>query len=152
MQLEEDPDFQTRSWRVQRLVWLLGLLVLVAGLLGFTGGGPLSAGELELTGGAQVHYPKFARFDHEERIRIKFPVNGPAQILIGGELQHSIEPLAQPAQVFLAGEGIWYRFDRTGPGGEVEFSFQPELAGRWSLNFASGEDQPIAQVPVFIYP
>lgn len=151
MQLEEDPDFQTRSWRVQRLVWFLGLLVLIAGLLGFVGGGPLSADELELTGGTRIHYPKFARFDHEERLRIEFPSGGPAQILIGGELQHSAEPSVQPEQALVSANGILYQFKQTS-GGEVEFRFQPQRAGRWSFAFASGEDQPLTHARVLIYP
>ena len=42
LEIEQDHDFQRRSWRLQRAGWIVLSLVLLAGLLGLFGSGPLA--------------------------------------------------------------------------------------------------------------
>jgi hypothetical protein len=44
------PRFREVQWLVQRVLWVLAALVLLAALLGFFGGGPLTAGHKTVQG------------------------------------------------------------------------------------------------------
>jgi hypothetical protein len=41
LEIAHDLKFERRSWRVERVAWVVALLILVAALLGFLGPGPL---------------------------------------------------------------------------------------------------------------
>lgn len=150
MQIETDLNFQIRSWWVQRLIWIFGLLVLLAGVLGFAGGGIVSYREMELASGIQIQYPRFARLGREERVRVRFPAGRPAQLIIGGDYQH-LEPTVQAARVVLIEEGLFYQFEYSGSS-ETEFRFQPSAAGFVDFGFSGGKDEKITQARVLIYP
>jgi hypothetical protein len=64
LEIDQDHDFQRRSWRLQRAGWIVLSLVLLAGLLGLFGSGPLA----HATAGApdsplRLEYDRFGRFD-----------------------------------------------------------------------------------------
>jgi hypothetical protein len=63
LEIEEDPAFERRSWRIQRAGWTVMLLFLCAGMLGLLGGaGPLvdtRAGGRDA--GAVIEYSRFLR-------------------------------------------------------------------------------------------
>jgi hypothetical protein len=60
VQIEEDPRFQRREWRVQRVAWLAFALIIVAALAGVFGRGPLSKASVS-GAGLRLHYERFAR-------------------------------------------------------------------------------------------
>lgn len=72
LELDEDRAFQERFWSVQRVAWLVFAAFLAAALLGLTGsGGPLSRAMLD-TGAGSIDYPRVARWDTEDELRIRF--------------------------------------------------------------------------------
>jgi hypothetical protein len=42
LEVEQDLDFQQRTWALERAGWIVMLLIIAAALAGFFGGGPLS--------------------------------------------------------------------------------------------------------------
>lgn len=69
IEISEDMKFQERSWRAQRVAWVIMLLVAVAALFGLFGGGPLAhatAGSLE--SGLRVEYDRFTRLRGQSRM------------------------------------------------------------------------------------
>ena len=42
LEINQDLNFERRSWKVERVAWAIAALVLLAALLGFLGPGPLS--------------------------------------------------------------------------------------------------------------
>ncbi|HPO58399.1 MAG TPA: hypothetical protein PLV53_06100 [Anaerolineaceae bacterium] len=42
LQVDQDMPFQEKEWTAERAGWIIGLLLLLAGLAGLFGGGPLS--------------------------------------------------------------------------------------------------------------
>ena len=82
----EDPVFERRQWRMERIAWtLLGVVVLLAltGLLG--AGGPLSTTHaVSADGSLRVEYPRFARRQAESDItlHVAVPGDGPLRITL----------------------------------------------------------------------
>ena len=66
LQIDEDMEFQRRSWIVQRIGWAIFALVILLAALGLFGDGILSdtkAGQEE--GALWLEYPRFERFEPE---------------------------------------------------------------------------------------
>ena len=73
IEINEDLDFQRRSWKVQRIGWMVMLLAVVAGLAGLFGRGPLSSAELGAEGSAiRVEYERFVRRDAPSLLTVHF--------------------------------------------------------------------------------
>ncbi|UYZ64640.1 hypothetical protein [Hymenobacter weizhouensis] len=64
LEIDAEDEFQRRSYRVQRVAWVVLALVVVAGLLGLFGSGPLSHAQATHPGGRlRVEYERFGRLD-----------------------------------------------------------------------------------------
>ena len=64
LEISHDPEFQRRSWTVQRVGWALMVLVSVAALLGLFGRGPLSSAHVGDNGSPlRADYERFVRLD-----------------------------------------------------------------------------------------
>ncbi len=62
IEINEDMDFQRRSWRVQRVGWAGMLLFVIAGFAGVFGSGPLAGVHHGSEGSAlQMDYDRFIR-------------------------------------------------------------------------------------------
>jgi hypothetical protein len=70
LQVTQDPVFQRREWRVQRVGRALMALVVAGGLLGLFGGGPLSRATVTDGGGLRVDYGRFERVQAPTALRI----------------------------------------------------------------------------------
>ena len=60
LQIDEDMDFQHKEWIAERWGWRIMALVLLAGLLGLFGQGPLSDKTVQ-SGSLLVQYGRFER-------------------------------------------------------------------------------------------
>ncbi|MCK9519893.1 MAG: hypothetical protein M0R74_12850 [Dehalococcoidia bacterium] len=96
LEIDEDFDFQRRSWVVQRVLWTAGAVVLLAALLGFFGRGVLSSTESSTTeDDVVVSYQRFARLQTPTQIEVTVRVGGDkVEVWIArnyrrGELQRS---------------------------------------------------------------
>ena len=77
LEIAEDMDFQRASWRVQRVGWVVMILLAFAALAGLFGGGPLSnrvAGEL--SSGVAIEYERFIRLDAPQAIVFEIAPTG----------------------------------------------------------------------------
>ena len=69
--LDEDLAFQRRIWRIQRIGWVGLALVVVAGLLGLFGGGPLSrAAAGDPAGPLSIDSERFCRREATTTLRV----------------------------------------------------------------------------------
>lgn len=73
LQLDEARDFQRRFWRIERGAWALFGGLLIAGLLGLTGGGGWFQRQTIAVADAAIDAPRIARRDAADEIRIRFP-------------------------------------------------------------------------------
>jgi hypothetical protein len=73
LEINEDLEYQRRAWRFQRIGWIVIALVLVGGLLGLFGRGPLSRSVATDRGNRlAVEYDRIARYDSPFRLVIQF--------------------------------------------------------------------------------
>jgi hypothetical protein len=68
MEIEQDLEFQRRSWTFQRAGWVVMILVLVAALAGLLGAGPLSSSTVTVAGALRVEYQRFSRYQTPETL------------------------------------------------------------------------------------
>ena len=72
LQLDEARAFQRRFWRIERGAWALFGGLVVAGLLGLTGGGGWLQRQTIAAADAAIDAPRIARRDAADEIRIRF--------------------------------------------------------------------------------
>lgn len=73
LELEDDARFHRRMWRVQRMGWFLMQLVVLAGLAGMLGSGPLSRAVAEHPGGLRIEHMRFVRAEAPQTMRVHLP-------------------------------------------------------------------------------
>lgn len=160
IELYEDVDFQRRQWRWQRFGWVLMCLFAAAGLLGYFGDGPYSAGVASSTDGAlRLDYERFARRDAVSRLRVTLApqalVDGHVELRVGNDYLrnvqiHAITP--EPEQSIAGAEDVAYRFAGAASGRElvIWFVVETQKAGMQQLRIgASGGTGLAARQLVF---
>ncbi len=71
LQIEQDPTFQQREWRVQRIGWWLLAGFVVAAALGLFGGGPLSRAQAGERGAPLwIEYERFTKVGAPTRLLV----------------------------------------------------------------------------------
>jgi hypothetical protein len=153
-----DPTrFQRREWVLQRLGWALMGLVLLAGVLGLFGGGPL-AHRTSANVALAVEYDWLTRRDSQTTWKLTprtSPVDGRHRVALDANWAqhfriHAIQP--EPESARLA-EGRWvYVFEvREQRGQPIVFHVEARKTGplEGSIVFNDAPPLPVAQ---FVYP
>lgn len=159
LEIDQDLDFERRQWTVQRLAWVLFLLVLIAGLAGFLGAGPVSNASASLDS-LTVEYDRFAR----SRAPTEVTVTLSAAATSSDEVTIQIDQryldrapvervLPEPVEMAAGGDRVRFRFAIAAPGEPVAviFTMQPTEAGmaRGTIGVLDGPEISINQ---FVYP
>ncbi|MDZ4839611.1 MAG: hypothetical protein SGJ04_06350 [Bacteroidota bacterium] len=72
LEIAQDAKFQQREWQIEKLVWSLSALVLLAGALGLFGRGLLSYRTETTNKGTEINYAKLLRYQTEEEFSVTF--------------------------------------------------------------------------------
>lgn len=76
LEIDHDMKFHQRSWRLQRVAWVIMALLLLAALLGLFGSGPLSRATLvDESGTISLNYERFARREAPTALRVHLAAN-----------------------------------------------------------------------------
>jgi hypothetical protein len=110
---EEHFPQERREWVVQRVAWVVMVLILVAALLGAFGNGVLSKRTANSEdGGLRVEYQKIVRFQAISELRLKIDVKEPGDeglvtlTIGGGYLEHfELESVVPEPEEQRSGEG-----------------------------------------------
>ena len=150
-EVAEDLAFQRRSWRAQRIGWVVIALVVAATAAGLLGNGPLSAASVT-SGNGVVRFDRIARAQSplEWRVRGAAAANGTLRVTVDTTLlRHikieSIVPV--PVRIDSGPDRLAYVFHAP-PGTEVDVTFRLKavtagrLAGGVALN--DGAPAPLA--------
>lgn len=132
-------EFQRRTWRAERIAWLLMALIIVAALLGAFGNGPLSRTAVSSGDGrVSAAYDFIQRRSSGSLIELDIssavPSSGVLAVLANRVLLNDFrieEIQPQPASAAFVPEGILWRFNAGGgTGGSVllrVYGLQPGL-------------------------
>lgn len=119
---------------MQRVIWVLLSILLLAALAGLIGPGPLSLTSAG-SSGLQVRYLRFGRWQAPQSLVISAsePGGGPLQLSINRSYLDSMsvqQVSPQPANVKLSGRTFIYSFATgTGASNSITFDLQPTSMG-----------------------
>lgn len=158
--IESAPEFHEHTYRVQRASWIVMAMLMLAGLGGLFGGGPLSDAERGLdAGGLRVNYSRFARVGAPDVMRVSVPTRSDADafvLLLDRAYLDRVRLDAMtpaPAVVAVADERVRYVFAGRAAAGRaaVTFNLTPQSIGfaRTRVGMPGAADVAIWQ---FVYP
>lgn len=77
LEIDENPKLQNATWTIERVAWVVMALLVLAGLAGAFGHGPLSRSEARTPDGAlTVEYPRITRLDAADELELRFRPGG----------------------------------------------------------------------------
>jgi hypothetical protein len=138
LEIDEDMDFQRRSWRVQRVAWGAMVLLLLAAFAGFLGSGPASRASRAIPDLLTVEHQRFSRFQSPETLSVQVAPAATRERSVRLWLdrdyvdQSRIESIVPaPVRVDGASDRVVYEFATVTPGMPLTISFllQPERVG-----------------------
>ncbi|HOB74326.1 MAG TPA: hypothetical protein PKG54_07350 [Phycisphaerae bacterium] len=160
LDIDQDLSFQQRMWMIQRVGWVLMVLVLIAILLGLAGAGPLGRASTSAADGAiTVKYDRFWRYSRPTKLQVRFDARpdseGFARIWV--DRQYLTQLILQgvvpePSRVELSEDRLTYALPVAAAGTTtVEFQIQPDAWGRLNgrMGIPAGAEVAFRQ---FIYP
>jgi hypothetical protein len=127
LQVDQDPTFQRREWRVQKVGQVLMAILVAAGLGGLFGDGPLSRATVTDAAGLDVAYGRFERVEAPTDLRIhvhpRAVRGGRAEVWLDREYLRdtmilSVDPA--PAAAAVAHDRLVYAFDVADPAQAVD--------------------------------
>jgi hypothetical protein len=155
LQLDEDPQFQARMWRIERLGWWAIVGIILAAAAGLFGHGLASRATMEITDPAQrgrtvtLDYERFGRAHSESHFIVSRQAGsldgGTWSLWLSGDYLAGVEgPHITPGAVSEepVSDGVRYRFPvREGPQ-TVLFRFRPQQPGSLSGSFRVNDGPP----------
>jgi hypothetical protein len=161
LQIDEDPAFQARSWRVQRVGWGVFVVLIIGGLCGLFGSGPLSRATAGSAGdGFEVEYDRFARAHAAATFVIhvnrRLARNDELGILLAGDVIDAIElesstPPADGTRVTPDGAVLRFKTDRQAGTLTIVLYAKPRRPGALTSRIRV-EGGPAHDIRQFVYP
>jgi hypothetical protein len=161
LEIDQDLDFQQRSWMVQGIGWVVMPLIVLAALLGLLGSGPLSSA----TAGSEAGplWLEYDRFGHHQgpmtlrfHLGAKAVSEGMARLWLSQDYVEKIQieqVTPEPERVEMSSGGLTYIFPVTEPNQEmiVTFYLKPDKFGPLTGQVGLVEGQSL-HFNQFIYP
>jgi hypothetical protein len=131
IEIDRDIEFQRRSWQVQRIAWVLMLVIVVAAVLGAFGNGPLSSAHAGDASRLSVDYERFVRFVSPEKVtfhiaRAAIQPGSSVELWVDREwlARHDVKAIVpEPSETRVTPDRLIYRFSVDSAG----FPFRIEL-------------------------
>lgn len=161
LEIDQDLQFQRRAWVVQRIGWIAMVLIILAGLAGLFGNGPLSTTiKRSADGVVRIEYDRFDRFDSPTALKIftrpeaargdELRIHLSRDYMQGVQIQRVVP---EPEHTELDNGGITYVFRLARPAQEaaVVFHFKMDIVGPLSGQLRAGNAEPLT-INQFVYP
>jgi hypothetical protein len=139
LQINADPVYQARTWRVQRIGWGVFVVLIIGGLTGLFGSGPLGRATVGSPGeGFAADYDRFARVHASStlvmQIDRRLSRNDEIGIVLSGDIVRAIEiesttPPVDGTSLNPAGAVLRFRTDRQPGELTVVLYAKPQRAG-----------------------
>lgn len=159
LEIAQDFAFQRREWIVQRVLWWVVVAILVAGVVGLLGTGPLSHAEAA-SGPLSLDYERFVRkrapTQLDVRVAPEAAVEAEIALWLDADYLEKVDVeriMPEPVVMAAAPDRVIYRFvlaDAEQPG-RVTFHLQPAEPGAVDgrLGLVDGDSVTFDQ---FVYP
>ena len=155
--LDTDPRFMRGEWLTQRLGWGFVALLVLAGLLGVFGDGPLARAEVAGPT-ALIEFDRFTRRASDSEWKITptaASADGKMSVMVSAAFAQSFEikdVLPPPASARLESDRWRYEFDATRlAGAPIVFHIRAQHAGRHTGEIQVGAAAPLL-VSQLVYP
>jgi hypothetical protein len=161
LEINQDLEFERWSSLVQRIGWIAMALVILAGVLGLLGPGPLNdrvAGQKDSP--LWVNYKRFGRLQAPLNMQVhagpSIAKAGLLQLWLDRDYAQGLQlkqVFPEPVRTEVGASRFTFTFPVTGPSAEaiVTFTFEPEQFG--SVHGTVGvEGGPTVELDQFIYP
>lgn len=134
LELEEDEAFHERVWRLRRAGWLAMVLLILVGLTGLLGVGPLSRAAVSDASGLDVEHARFARAEAPESLRIRLPAQADGyRLAVSGAFLDRVRVesvVPAPVRTEALGDQVVYVFaGRPGADAVATVHFTPHTIG-----------------------
>ena len=159
IQIDEDRGHQRREWRIERVGWAVMALLVLAGLLGVFGDGPL--GQARTGGaGASVEYDRLQRAAAPTEYRFAvdpaLATDGHLRLRLDEALLEEAELISivpEPASVATGPGYVEFAFAVHAPGtpARITFRFKPTTFGRVRGEVALPGTAPVV-LDQFVFP
>jgi len=137
IEIDEDLSFTRKEWTAQRLGWAAMAAVVLAGLLGLFGGGPLSNASTEV-GPLRVAYDRFERRHSPAELAIESALDsaeaGEVELWLGDAFLDAVEIEAfspEPEEFRAGADRVVYTFQVDDPSrpAKIAIDYQPDQVG-----------------------
>ena len=155
----EDLDFQRRWWKLEKVIWSIFVLILIADLSGALGRGPLANAKAQTSDGTlHVKYERIQR-ENTSSIMTVLPGaaaihNGQFQLFVSDSILKQFGAqriIPQPATSTVGGGGVTYTFPATTTPMTVQFELKPSFIGAHPFTLAVPGSEAI-QAKSFVLP
>ena len=159
LELETDESFQRNEWRIQRAGWIVWSLVIIAGLIGLLGSGPMSHKETTAADHSlKINYDRYLHYHHPTQLTLSVGeiADDELQIKIDRALLdrlqvERIEP--EPLQAEITDDGVIYTFMQKASSQNVKVIFHVDYE---RFGDSQGTVEVVGHEPVtlkqFVYP
>ena len=161
LEIEINPAFQRRSWRVQRVGWMVFAALAFAALAGLFGAGPLSNAEAgSQASGLRIEYERFARLHAPTNLVIRtdrrLARNDELAVVLSGAALRGLElpsTMPPPDGTSVAPEAVILRFRTDRQPGELTVVLHAKPRQMGLLTTQVGlRDGPTHAIRQWIYP
>lgn len=154
LEINQDDDYQSRAWKIQRLMWASGLLILLAGVAGLLGPGPFSRRVVsDEQRGFRLEYNRFERYQAPALLKLEVDsrhvVEGQTRIWFNREFVENvqldrIDP--DPERVEVAADRFVYVFNvlRTDDAVKIIWHLTPNRFGKTQGRLGVDNDGALA--------
>jgi hypothetical protein len=158
LELTEDLRFEGHEWTVQRIAWFIMAVLILLGILGFFGAGPISSRSVTSSDGTvKLEYKRFERFQAPSTLRVVLHPSGPpaARLWISQQFLETIKVesiVPSPEQTEVRDGGTVYSF-RVSRHEAISIMFHLQIQNIGSSPIrVRGDEGAILEAAHWVYP
>ncbi len=160
LEIDEDISFERSTWKIQRVGWVIMLLIVLSAILGFTGrGGLLNVNKQTVTstdGTMEIEYERFQRREASSELKITLKnISTPSPTIFFSTdfytKQRIDKIIPEPEKVEAGADGIVYTFAVDAPNTQLIFHTKSTTFGQiqYSVQRPGSSAETIKH---FVYP
>jgi hypothetical protein len=137
IEIEQDLDLERKEWTVERIGWLVMILVIIAALVGLLGSGPFSVGTARVSG-LEVEYRRVERKHAPTTLTVRLgegtASSDEVRFWVSRGFLDSVrmEQVTPDPEAVISGEDrdtYVFKVSQAGGPGRVVFHYQPDGVG-----------------------